>query len=238
MPSFGWGGRIGSAPPNFPFPGYLNINRSQDLSISLTKVFSRHTLKTGFYNTHSFKAQQRQGWAGTINFGNDANNPLDSGFGFANAALGVFSSYNQFSRYVEGSFIYDNTEAYVQDNWKVSSRLTLDYGVRFVRQQPQYDKFGQAANFLPEKWTGAQAPLLYLPGCAGASPCTGANRQARDPRTRPPQFGTRNTRSEWARTPSSRFRTRVHPILLLSWNIIGRSETLPLCDCSFRPWAS
>ncbi len=183
VPSFGWGGRIGFGPPNFPFPGYLNINRSQDLSISLTKVFSRHTLKTGFYNTHSFKAQQRQGWAGNINFGNDANNPLDSGFGFANAALGVFSSYNQFSRYVEGSFVYDNTEFYVQDNWKVTSRLTLDYGVRFVRQQPQYDKFGQASNFLPEKWASGQAPLLYLPGCATTSPCTGTNRQARDPRT-------------------------------------------------------
>ncbi len=183
VPAFGWGGRIGFAPPNFPFPGYLNINRTQDVSISLTKITGRHTLKTGFYNTHSFKAQQRQGWAGNINFGNDANNPLDAGFGFANAALGVFSSYNQFSRYVEGSLVYDNTEAYLQDNWKVSSRLTIDAGVRFVRQQPQYDKFGQASNFLPEKWTAAQAPLLYLPGCAGASPCTGANRQARDPRT-------------------------------------------------------
>jgi len=183
VPAFGWGGRIGNAPPNFPFPGYLNINRTQDLSISLTKITGRHTLKTGFYNTNSFKAQQRQGWAGNINFGNDANNPLDSGFGFANAALGIFTSYNQFSRYVEGSLVYDNTEAFVQDNWKVSSRVTMDYGVRFVRQQPQYDKFGQASNFLPEKWTAGQAPLLYLPGCVGASPCTGTNRQARDPRT-------------------------------------------------------
>ena len=183
VPSFGWGGRIGFAPPNFPFPGYLNINSTQDVSISLTKVAGRHTLKTGFYNTHSFKAQQRQGWAGTIGFGNDANNPLDTGFGFANAALGIFSSYNQFSRYAEGSYVYNNTEAYVQDNWKVSSRLTLDYGVRLVRQQPQYDKLGQASNFLPGKWTAAQAPLLYQPACAGAQPCTGTNRQARDPRT-------------------------------------------------------
>jgi hypothetical protein len=183
VPSFNWGGRIANAPPNFPFPGYLNINRTQDISISLTKIKGRHTLKSGFYNTHSFKAQQRQGWAGTLSFANDANNPLDSGFGFANAALGIFSSYNQFSRYVEGSLVYDNTEGYVQDNWKLTSRLTLDYGVRLVRQQPQYDKFGQASNFLPEKWTAAQAPVLYEPGCVGASPCTGANRQARDPRT-------------------------------------------------------
>ncbi len=153
------------------------------MSISLTKGAGRHTVKTGFYSTNSFKAQQRQGWAGSINFGNDANNPLDSGFGFANAALGVFSSYNQFSRYVEGSYVYNNTEGYVQDNWKVTSRLTLDYGVRLVHQQPQYDKFGQAANFLPEKWSAAQAPVLYQAGCAGPQPCSGANRQALDPRT-------------------------------------------------------
>ena len=29
-----------------------------------------------------------------------------------------------------------NREAYVQDNWKVTNRLTLDYGVRFVNATP------------------------------------------------------------------------------------------------------
>ena len=95
----------------------------------------------------------------------------------------MFSSYNQFSQYVEGQFVYNNTEGYVQDNWKVTNKLTLDYGVRFVHQQPQYDELGQASNFLPEKWTrSSTAPVLYLAGCA-AQPCTGANRQALDPRT-------------------------------------------------------
>src|SRR5262245_52611888 len=109
-PTFQWGNRIVSgngttgpgAPPNAPFPGFLNINATDDISFSFTKILGRHTLKSGFYNNHSYKAQQRQGWAGTLNFGNDTNKPLDSQFGFANAALGVFSSYNQFSKYVEG----------------------------------------------------------------------------------------------------------------------------------------
>jgi hypothetical protein len=185
-PSFSWGGRVANAPPNIPFPGFLNVNRTQDVSISMTKVAGRHTMKTGFYNTHSFKAQQRGGWNGSVNFGQDAvgTNPYDTSFGFANAAVGTFSSYNQASKYVEGVFIYNNTEGYIQDNWKVNSRLTLDYGVRLVHQQPQYDKLGQASNFLPEKWNAAQAPVLYAPGCVNnANPCSGTNRQARNPLT-------------------------------------------------------
>ena len=93
LPNFAWGSRIANAPPNMPFPGYLNINRTQDVSISITKVTGQHNIKAGFYNTYSNKSQQRQGWAGTITFANDTSNPLDTGFGYANAALGVFSSY-------------------------------------------------------------------------------------------------------------------------------------------------
>jgi hypothetical protein len=183
-PSFSWGSRITNTPPNVPFPGYLNINSTDDISISLTKVRGRHTLKTGFYNNHSYKAQQRQGWAGTLSFANDTQNPLDSQFGYANAALGIFDSYNQYSKYIEGQFVYNNTEGYIQDNWKTTNNLTLDYGVRLIHQQPQYDKLGQASNFLPDKWTVGQAPLLYVAGCANnVYPCSGSNRQATDPNT-------------------------------------------------------
>ena len=169
-PALGWGGRITNAPTNMPFPGYLNINATKDVAISMTKIAGRHTIKMGFYNTHSFKAQQRGGWAGNINFQNDTNNPLDGQFGFANAALGIFSSYQQASAYVEGSFKYDNTEGYIQDNWKLNEKMTLDYGVRLVRQQPQYDTLGQASNFLLDKWVPGQAPQLYIAGCNGAPP--------------------------------------------------------------------
>ncbi len=187
VPQFGFGGRVANGPPNFPFPGWLNVNKTSDLSISVTKLQGRHTLKGGFYLTHSYKAQQRQGWAGNIDFGNNTQNSLDTGFGYANALMGIFSSYNQYSRYVEGNFIYNNIEGYIQDNFKLSPRLTLDYGVRLVHQQPQYDKLGQGVNWLPEKWALSAAPMLYTAGCAVATPpgqaCPSASRQAKDPRT-------------------------------------------------------
>ena len=95
-----------------------------------------------------------------MDFGNDTNNALDSGFGYANAALGVFTQYTQASKFIEGSMLYNQLEFYVQDNWKVTNRLTLDYGMRFVHQQPQYDQFNQESNFFPDKWKPQR--------CAGA----------------------------------------------------------------------
>ena len=174
-PVFNWGGRIGGnntapAPPNQRYPGWLNINRTQDVAISLTKVAGRHTLKAGFYNNHSFKAQNTGvTFQGTVDFNNDTSNLLDTGFGFSNAAVGVFSRYQQAEKFVEGSMKYNNTEFYVQDNWKVNNRLTLDYGIRFTHQQPQYDQFNQMSNFFPELWSKSSAPVLYTAGCSNGA---------------------------------------------------------------------
>jgi hypothetical protein len=185
VPQFSWGGRIANGPPNFPFPGWLNTNQNNDFAFSVTKVKGSHTLKAGLYYTHSYKAQQSLAgtWQGSVSFANDTNNSLDSGFGFANAALGVFDSYTQLSKYVEGNYVYHNIEGFIQDNWKVTPRLTLDIGVRLVHQPPQNDKLGQGVNWLPDKWSLSSAPLYYLPGCATTAPCSGSNRQAKDPRT-------------------------------------------------------
>jgi hypothetical protein len=197
-PVFGWGGRIAPngvnnlpAPPNQRYPGWLNINRTQDVAVSLTKLAGRHSMKAGFYNNHSFKAQNvgaggvaNLSFQGFVDFGNNSNNALDTGFGFSNAALGVFNQYLQASKFVEGSMVYNNTEFYVQDNWKANSRLTLDYGVRFTRQQPQYDQFQQMSNFFPDQWKAGAAPLLYVAGCSnGATVCSGNTRNAMNPIT-------------------------------------------------------
>src|SRR5262249_19878784 len=72
----------------------------------------------------------------------------------------------------------------LQDNWKVKDNLTLDYGLRVVHQRPQYDAYGKSSNFLLDRWTASQAPVLYVAGCAnGFYPCTGTNRQAMNPLT-------------------------------------------------------
>ena len=168
VPTFAWGNRVSNSPPTIPYPGILNTSETWDLSVNLTKVKGRHTLKAGMYYTHAYKGEPDGAGSsaslGTISFQQDAvgTNPCDTSFGFANAAMGCFSSFQQASKFVEVAYIYYNLEGYLQDNWKVNDKLTLDYGARFVRVGPAYDRFAQATNFLPEEWAL----------CAGAGRCT------------------------------------------------------------------
>ena len=182
-----FGTRSGNSPGTTQYPGWLNINTTWDFAGSVTHVRGRHTLKAGYYMNHSFKAQNMTQAGlpmGTINFGENTLSPVDSNYGYANVALGIFNTYNQASKFIESGIAYTGIEPYIQDNWKVNSRLTLDYGIRFVHLQPEYDTYMQASNFFPEQWTAASAPALYQPGCpGGVYPCSTTARQAMNPLT-------------------------------------------------------
>jgi hypothetical protein len=182
-----FGTRTSSAIGTPPYPGWLNVNQTWDVAGSVTHVRGRHTLKGGINLNHSFKAQNMtQGVLpmGRIDFGDTTNNPYDASFGYANLALGIYNTYAQASKFIESGIVYLGIEPYIQDNWKVNSRLTLDYGLRFVHLIPEHDKYMQAANFFPDQWSPENAPALYVPGCAGGVyPCSGSNRQAMNPLT-------------------------------------------------------
>ena len=170
-PTFAWGTRVANAPPNnsAPFSNFILDTRVRQRQRHPDEGRRQHTLKGGYYY---FKSVQKRGTGqhhGSISFANDTNNPLDTSFGFANAALGVFSSYSQLSRWGEGAYTAINHEVFIQDNWKVSQRLTLDYGMRFVHQVPNYDAYMKVSNFFPDQWTTANAPRLYVSAATPAS---------------------------------------------------------------------
>jgi hypothetical protein len=179
---FTFGGRSGTNPrfgtQNAPF---YNFNTTYDFIANLTKVWGNHTSKAGFYAQKSLKDQSGFGAAnGLIEFTEDNSNQYDTTYPFANAATGVFRFYDQASIYPIGQYRYWNVEWFVQDNWKPTSRLTLDYGLRFYWVQPQYDKGFLTANFLPSLYNQQQAVRLYRPGFnaagakVGVDPGTGA----------------------------------------------------------------
>ena len=71
------------------------------------------------------------------------------------------------------------TEAFVQDNWKATSRLTLDYGLRMYWIPPLSERDDFIAGFVPERFNPARAAQLIAPGFnaqrqrVGVHPVTG-----------------------------------------------------------------
>ena len=101
LPTFAWGSRIANAPPNVPYPsgGGMNQVISRNVVGSLTKLAGSHTIKIGYCQDHTSKIQTSAAGTGSnafrggLSFANNTNNAIDSTFGYANAALGIFDSY-------------------------------------------------------------------------------------------------------------------------------------------------
>jgi hypothetical protein len=146
---------------NAPF---YNYNTTIEWIDNLTRVMGSHVAKAGLYIQRSRKDQTSfANSSGDIDFGDDSSNPLDTGLGWSNMALGVYRTFNQASGYFTGKYRYTNVEWYIQDTWKVTRRLTLDYGLRFQWIQPQFDAGLQTATFLPNRYDPKQGVRLYYP---------------------------------------------------------------------------
>src|SRR4029079_1080300 len=114
------GGRTGNAGQYQTDRGpFTNENITNDVIGNLTKVWGWHASKAGVYYQHSFKPQSIfASFNSTINFVDNVQNPFDTGYSYANAALGVFNSYTQANKYALPEWNYKNFEFYAQDNWK------------------------------------------------------------------------------------------------------------------------
>jgi hypothetical protein len=163
------------------FP-YKNSNTTFDFYDNVSKVWGTHTLKGGIYIQRSRK-DQAAGASMNINFSADANDPNNAQHPYAGALLGFFNNLNEPTVGIyQGQYRSTNVEWYLQDNWKVNKKLTLDYGLRFNWIQPQYDARLQGGFFAPDKFNPAQAVRLYRRTCApGTFPCSGGNVRAVDP---------------------------------------------------------
>jgi hypothetical protein len=185
IPNATFGG-IANAPQfnieqRFPFFGTNNI---WNVSDNLSKIWGGHNVKTGFYLEYTTRnAARASAFNGTFSFDRNTNNPLDTNNAFANTLLGVVNSYTEANKKLDGHGRYKNIEWFAQDNWKVTKRLTLDYGVRFYHIQPTISSGDNLAFFDPTLYDASKQPALLTPYCITANPCSGNNRVARNPVT-------------------------------------------------------
>jgi hypothetical protein len=169
VPESSFGGITGAAAITFEnrFP-LLGSDTLFTWNGSLSKTTGAHTIKTGFWAERSRNYEGAQGdFAGTLNFGRDVNNPNDANYAYANAILGNFLSYTESTTrpWVQGRSSI--VEWFVQDNWRVNRRLTLEYGVRFAWAQPYHDFRRADAGWLPERFDRSRQVALIQPTLVG-----------------------------------------------------------------------
>ncbi|MEP7365071.1 MAG: TonB-dependent receptor [Acidobacteriota bacterium] len=145
-------------------------NRYDVLSATnkLSIIRGPHTIKAGlFYEWIRRDVNQAVAFNGAIDFGRNVNNPLDTGYAYGNAALGIYNSYSEPSSRPRFFGRARTTEFFIQDNWRVNSRLTLDYGLRFYLVPPIYGSTDQIAGFDPAAFNPANRVQFIQPGLNG-----------------------------------------------------------------------
>ena len=122
----------------------------ESLQDNVTAVLSHgHTLKFGGYwelakqvNADQVGTNQN----GVFTFANTGN-PLSTGVAIANTAIGNYNTYSEIGPAADTTVVSNGVELYLQDTWKVTPRISLEYGVRWSYFQPWYAIWNDIANF-------------------------------------------------------------------------------------------
>ncbi|MEO6807091.1 MAG: carboxypeptidase regulatory-like domain-containing protein [Edaphobacter sp.] len=144
----------------------------------VTKTLHTHTLIAGFSYNHYQKVENSAGGGnqGSFSFTNDSSQaivvqPQDSGGGvtqaqsFANFLTGnVNNGFSQASKNIQVNIQEDMYEGFLQDNYKVIPRLTLNLGVRYSYYGQPFDANGNLSNFDPSTYSASKAPTISRSG--------------------------------------------------------------------------
>ncbi len=108
------------------------------VSDTISKVLRNHTLKAGFFFESIRNAQPAS------NFTNGEalvarNSPFTYGNEYADLLTGNLNSYNETNFNRINDINYKTTEFFLQDSWKATKKLTLEFGMRFTHFTPWVD---------------------------------------------------------------------------------------------------
>ncbi|MBV8820745.1 MAG: TonB-dependent receptor, partial [Acidobacteriaceae bacterium] len=160
--------------PNFyslaggPYPS-LSTGPIWTGSDTVTKIWGNHTLKAGFSFEYSGENDRDQINVSTVPGGSsnqngtftftDARTGLGatSGIGLANLALGLADSYTEIGPRAYTIWRGAMYEGFVQDSWKVTPKLHLDYGLRITSIQGFHALWGNADFFNGALYNPSQA---------------------------------------------------------------------------------
>jgi len=157
----GWGDGISNMlNTGFELSGTVYAKKTlPSVADNLVKVWKTHTTKFGFYWERAWNEQPGNAAVnGSMIFSNWGSG--STGNAYADMLMGQTTQYSEQNFDVVPAFRYIAAEFYATDSWKVSRRLTLDYGMRFSHLGPWSDTTGYGF----ASWY----PALYSAGTGGS----------------------------------------------------------------------
>ena len=168
----GWPTKIGlinqpdTTFPRFAFTGaaailgtlgnYGSLNRNSQFEGStivqddLTIIMGKHSIKTGFEGRFYYLESEDPDQTATFNFNSAQTNlpgfDTQTGHAYGSFLLGAVATSNRTVQIVNNSYYQNNYDFYVQDDYKVSSKLTFNLGVRWQILPGMTEKNGYITN--------------------------------------------------------------------------------------------
>jgi hypothetical protein len=141
---------------------YRDYNHNYAWFDNLTWIKGRHAFRFGYSLNRYNKTENASGAQGSFSFVNTATPSGTSAFqqAWTDFLLGNVATFTQPSMQVTPDVWAWQSEAYAQDDYKVSPHLTLFMGVRWSYLGQPTDSHGMMDNFDPALYNPAKAPKI------------------------------------------------------------------------------
>lgn len=167
----GFGGKLPGVQIGSPYSfiadaaGYpwVNSNPTYTYRDQIARIAGNHNLYIGFY----FEALQKNEDAsaetqGYLNFYNTST--VSTGNSWADFLTGRIGSFNQTNLQLKYYYRSKVGEPYIQDDWHVTPKLTLNLGLRVSLFGTYPEKYHNFYNFFPNLYNPANAPAIDVTG--------------------------------------------------------------------------
>ncbi len=169
-PGANWGGNGIGASMATGYGAWHNAAQDYEPRVDLSVTHGKHAMKFGFsYNRYTKNQELQADAAGDYGFGQNLTGTGaggNSGDPFMSMLLGLANGYSQPQSMSTRHYVNNTPSAYVYDNWKTTSRLSLQLGLRYDALPHAWERNNDLENFEPSQYINT--PVLWSATNAGA----------------------------------------------------------------------